>query len=495
MSHDSSTPEPTSADFPDEITPQEPSETTELQPGNPEFQEAQSVGASDVEIEVSALELEIEEDGDSTPFPDAIQDSSVDTPAPGEMSGIQGDESTLSQDEPLEAEAEQVVSLEVDADEQSGQEENFEREESLGDRPLVDEAISEAIAAESAEQPQTVAYAPSSPKESALDTIGNFVRSVFQLIRKVVQAIVPLFRAIVVLILRFVIQILQLLLDLFEGSPTLPSPSSSADNLTDTAGATPLPVASSKQKRSLLSAVGAVWRGLINLVRAVLPDTWNQKLPTPLLNLVLAGAIALALWITPSILFPRSAPKVATQPPQSEIPDSSVPPALDVTDRSEDVQDSKPLPRLSGETEIPLDEIVSESGDLELPPVRGFAPSQRKSIETLQKQLVDLRNRYDSMPLLIQSAHVNAKRDRLTVELGEDWYELSPRRQDRLAEDLWQRAQQASLPKLLLIDGKQIIDGKQTVLARSPMVGQAILILQRQHPVAPAVTPETPEDT
>lgn len=494
MSHDSSTPEPTSADF-SEHTPQDSPEPTELQPDNSEYQEEQTVEASEVEVEVSALEIEVgqvEEVGDRAPLPDTpFQDQAVDTVASEEMSDTQDDEETWPQTEDLEDESAQMMSDEESADGQDGQEETIAvGGDSLSDRPLADEAISEAIAADVAEQPQKAAASPIPPKESALDTVGNFVGSVFQLIWKVVQAIVPLFRAIAVLILRFVIQILQLLLDLLEGSPKLPAPTSSPNNLTDQAGAkTPLPTASPKQKRSLLSAVGAVWRGLINLVRAVLPDTWNQKLPTPLLNLLLAGAIALALWITPSILFPRSAPKVATQPPQSEIPDSSVPPALDVADTSEDVQDSKPLISVSGETEIPLDEIVSESGDLMLPPIRGFAPSQRKSMETLQKQLVDLRNRYDSTPLLIQSAHVNAKRDRLTVELGEDWYELPPRRQDRLAEDLWQRSQQASLPKLLLIDGEQ------TVLARSPMVGQEILILQRQHPVAPAVTPETREDT
>lgn len=487
MSHDSSTPEPTSADFSDN-TPQDSSEPTEFQSENPEFQDDQ-VEASEVEVEVSALEVEVvqmEEVGDRAPLTDtSFPDQSVDTVASEEMSDIQGE--SWPQTDDLEDESAQMISDEESAD---GQEETLEIGESLSDRPLVDEATSEAIALETSEQPQNLVSPPVPPKESALDTVGNFVGSVFQLIRKVVQAIVPLFRAIAVLILRFVIQILQLLLDLLEGSPKLPAPTSSPDNLTDKAGAkTPLTTTSPKQKRSLLSAVGAVWRGLINLVRAVLPDTWNQKLPTPLLNLLLAGAIALTLWITPSILFPRSAPNVATQPPQSEIPDSSVPPALDVADTSEDAQDSKPLTSLSGETEIPLESIVSESGDLELPPVRGFSPSQRKSIETLQKQLMDLRNRYDSTPLLIQSAHVNAKRDRLTVELGEDWYELPPRRQDRLAEDLWQRSQQASLPKLLLIDGEQ------TVLARSPMVGQEILILQRQRPVAPVLPPETPEDT
>ena len=74
-------------------------------------------------------------------------------------------------------------------------------------------------------------------------------------------------------------------------------------------------------------------------------------------------------------------------------------------------------------------------------------------------------------------------RNRLTLTLADSWYSLTPKRQDTLVDGIFKRSQKLTFQKLSLIRG----DG--TLLARSPVVGQAMIIVQRQlpEPVTPSL--------
>jgi hypothetical protein len=83
---------------------------------------------------------------------------------------------------------------------------------------------------------------------------------------------------------------------------------------------------------------------------------------------------------------------------------------------------------------------------------------------------------------LIQSVQANFRVSRLTVKVGDGWYELSEPQQDNLANEMLRRAQELNFSKL------EITDPEATLLARSPVVGTEMVILQRSQvkPTSPA---------
>jgi hypothetical protein len=180
------------------------------------------------------------------------------------------------------------------------------------------------------------------------------------------------------------------------------------------------------------------WGATLPKIRGVLPQTWNDKLADWMIT---SGAIALLVvlfWITTSLLFP-SRPVVAKAPPS--------------------VVATKNAPK-----SVPID------------------PSK---LTAIQNQLAEVANPYAPQPPTVPGMEnpeiaapklidwVRANRDRLTVQLGDGWYELASAQQDGLANDLFKRSLKLKFEQLELADAA----GK--VLARSPVVGSKMVVLRR----------------
>ncbi|NJN21109.1 MAG: hypothetical protein HC812_07880 [Leptolyngbya sp. RL_3_1] len=101
----------------------------------------------------------------------------------------------------------------------------------------------------------------------------------------------------------------------------------------------------------------------------------------------------------------------------------------------------------------------------------------------IQAQLSAVATSYASN--LVVSVQANFTDDRLTANLSSGWYRLPRDQQDRLAADLLGRSQSLEFTTLELSDP----DG--AMVARSPVVGQAMVIVQRQPPPEVPV-PERP---
>jgi len=102
--------------------------------------------------------------------------------------------------------------------------------------------------------------------------------------------------------------------------------------------------------------------------------------------------------------------------------------------------------------------------EVALTPEQTFLAGIKQSISSYNSQLHDE---------LIASVKVDFERSFLQVKLEPLWYELSDVQQDRLAEDIWRHAKDMAFAKIELADG----DG--AILARSPVVGKDMVILQR----------------
>ena len=98
-----------------------------------------------------------------------------------------------------------------------------------------------------------------------------------------------------------------------------------------------------------------------------------------------------------------------------------------------------------------------------------FTPEQT-FIAALQGKLVEVIEDYDSD--LFNNVRVDLPETSLLVEVTDDWYELNESRQTKLANDILKRSRQLNFSKL------QLQDSTGTLVARNPVVGDRIIILQ-----------------
>ncbi len=188
------------------------------------------------------------------------------------------------------------------------------------------------------------------------------------------------------------------------------------------------------------------WDNILGGIRLILPDAINDKVS----NLAITGIIATVLVLvisTSVLLFPRTLTPIAErplEPPQPKV--VATPPQLE-----------SPAP--------------SEPIEILPPPEPEFTPEQNL-IAAIQQQVIDLTSQYPEE--LIGSIEANFSASRLIVTLGQQWYQLSAKRQDFLAQSIFKRSQHLDFRKL------EMIDSQGNLIARSPVVGNQIIIIRRQ---------------
>jgi hypothetical protein len=106
-------------------------------------------------------------------------------------------------------------------------------------------------------------------------------------------------------------------------------------------------------------------------------------------------------------------------------------------------------------------------------PEKGESPlsPEKIAISNIQAQVADISKKYGEA--LIQSVQTNFKLGRLIVELSDAWYQLDASKQEQLMAELLGRSQKLNFKKLL------VADASQHLIARSPLVGNQMVILKR----------------
>ncbi len=182
------------------------------------------------------------------------------------------------------------------------------------------------------------------------------------------------------------------------------------------------------------------WDLVLDKIRSFLPVAVSEKLNDLALTGILTGLVVAILWISVALL-PEPKTKVVELPPSVAAPSQLQAPQK---------------PKLV-ETLIP-------------PPPR-LTPEQ-SLIAAIQKQVGEFTNNYAEG--LITSIQANFTIGGLTVQVGDDWYQLASEKQDSLAEEILLRAQELDFAKL------EIHDSQGTMVARNPVVGKRMVILLRQ---------------
>jgi hypothetical protein len=185
----------------------------------------------------------------------------------------------------------------------------------------------------------------------------------------------------------------------------------------------PNPAKSSQIERAI-----GFWTVTLQQFRRLLPAQLRQLSDTILTAMVVL-LVTVSIWIVDGFFVPGVDPSVASQP-------------------------TAVLPSPAG--------VVTE---LDGSPEQAF-------IEAIQSQLTDITSQYSDD--IIQTLTVDIDRNLLIVQLNPNWYLISDDRQDRVTDKMWLQAKANHFNKL------EIQDAQGVSIARSPVVGNHPIILQRR---------------
>ncbi|HEY9626288.1 MAG TPA: hypothetical protein V6C84_03220 [Coleofasciculaceae cyanobacterium] len=183
-----------------------------------------------------------------------------------------------------------------------------------------------------------------------------------------------------------------------------------------------------------LKAIQSGWVVILPKLRTGLPEPWKTKLPDQVLTAIALLFVLSFLSITFALL--PGKPPALVEAPNYSVPSSGLPNRLP--------SDSSPA-----------------------------KPSQTADFNRLikiQDQLAEIATPYSEG--LVESVRTS-RHNRLKVRLSNAWYALDPDQQDKLANEVLKRSQKLKFNQLELTNSEGVL------LARSPVVGSGVLMLER----------------
>ena len=235
----------------------------------------------------------------------------------------------------------------------------------------------------------------------------------------------------------------------------------------------------SQKKTNFLSR----WDGFLRTFRLFLPSNISNNVSDTLLTGIFAVIFVVTIGITTFMFIPKSV-EVATVPPVEEVipPKSVIEPEAEPTPVIEPeviptpIIEPEPTPTPVIEPEaIPTPVIETETT---LTPVVELTPEQTL-LAGIENQFSDItiavKNTKDKniISQLIKPLQANFRTSDLTVKISDVWYNLEKSQQDKLAADILQRSQELNFVHL------EVVDFKNKVIARSPVVGNEMIIFNR----------------
>ncbi|MGB0560717.1 MAG: hypothetical protein ACPGVO_02800 [Spirulinaceae cyanobacterium] len=211
-----------------------------------------------------------------------------------------------------------------------------------------------------------------------------------------------------------------------------------------------------------LAQLRGLWAKVLQGIRLLLPGNVRQKLPDPVLTAIVAGVIVFALWL-PGALTREPMPEPTAPEP------TAIKPMPDPVSTSPAAPQTSPAPPPTIQPQPTAPQIPAKPTP-PLPPQR-LTPEQNL-IAAIQEQVAQITDQYAEG--LIQSLQVDFLAGRLRVVIGADWYDLSGDRQDQVASEVLSRARRLDFTKV------EMIDENELTLARSPVIGDQMIIFQRE---------------
>jgi hypothetical protein len=216
---------------------------------------------------------------------------------------------------------------------------------------------------------------------------------------------------------------------------------------------------------------GGGWQGILSRIRSLLP----AGLASQLSDAALSGAIALLavvlIWGTSSTLFGSKPTEVATIPEVEPIATTIPTPSIPV-----EVEPAPPIVEditVVEDTEKPIEEIPPTVAEDPPEPTPVFVPltPEQSLIAAIESRISEVSDRTSSG--IIKSTQANFATSTLLVKVSDEWYNLKPNDQNKLASQMFLRSQDLDFSHLEIVD---ILD---RIVARNPVIGTEMIIFQR----------------
>jgi hypothetical protein len=215
------------------------------------------------------------------------------------------------------------------------------------------------------------------------------------------------------------------------------------------------------------------WDGFLRTFRLFLPSNISNNVSDTVLTGIFAVIFAVTIGITTFTFIPKSA-EVATVPPVEEI--NTLTPVIEPEPTPTPVIEPEPTPTPIIEPEpTPTPVIEPEPTPI---PVRELTPEQTL-LAAIENQFSDIsisvKNTKDKniISQLIKPLQANFRTSDLTVKISDIWYDLEKSQQNKLAAEILQRSQEMNFIHL------EIVDSQKKIIARSPVVGNEMIIFNR----------------
>jgi hypothetical protein len=227
--------------------------------------------------------------------------------------------------------------------------------------------------------------------------------------------------------------------------------------------------ADTQKKTNFLSR----WDGFLRTFRLFLPSNISNNVSDTVLTGIFAVIFVVTIGISTFTFIPKSV-EVATVPPVEEVipPKSVIEP--EIIPKSVIEPEVIPTPVVEPEA-IPTPVIETKPTPI---PVVELTPEQAllAAIENQFSEIsVSVKNTKDKniISQLIKPLQANFRTSDLTVKISDIWYNLEKSQQDKLAAEILQRSQELNFIHL------EIVDSQEKIIARSPVVGNEMIIFNR----------------
>lgn len=220
-----------------------------------------------------------------------------------------------------------------------------------------------------------------------------------------------------------------------------------------------------------LEKVLVLWQSIVRLVRSLLPPVFSAKLSEPILNASLAAILIVAVGLTFNSFSAKPPQQQLAKAPIAAAPQS--PPTFgdflpDTAKSPEAIANSQPT---SAEFKSKLPDLVAPEKAQPLEIIPPPLTPEQSLIAAIQTQVADIIDRLGGG--LVKSVQADFSIGLLTVNVAEDWYNLSTTEQNQLANKMWKEANSLDFSKL------QIANSEGKLIARTPIVGSEMIILER----------------
>lgn len=263
---------------------------------------------------------------------------------------------------------------------------------------------------------------------------------------------------------------------------------------TDETQAKPLNIAPVKQAANTFwTKTQPIWAKVIRFSRSRLPEDVNGRLTDRSLSGILAGLTLLLLWVTTHLPGGHAAPKPTAPNIQPVVakpaPVRQVPPTTDTiakqfpVDVAQDTQQPFPSDLSAPGTKPPAitPPAVAPSTTATAPsrqPTTTPLPTAAKPVKLTaeQKLMAKLQAVAGEQADLLVAVRPDKPAGILRITLDSDWYDLAFSQQDELAQTLLTKT------KALRFTTLELLNDTGDIVARSPLVGEDMVVLLRQAP-------------